>query len=211
MLHLLETRFLSLWRRQALLFDGEIALTLFNDLVEKYSEPWRAYHSISHINNSLNYFDDCSDHAINPDAVELAIWFHDCIYELGATDNEEKSKDWFLARTTDQLSPTLRDEVARLIMDTTHKHIPATDDGRLLADIDMSSFSRPWDQYVRDSQAVRDEHGEPDSAEMDAKLVRFLQSLISNGPMYHSPFYAEHYEHKARENIARHITLLSNQ
>ena len=96
-------------------------------------------------------------------------------------------------------------------MDTTHKEVPATSDGRLLADIDMSSFGRPWDEYIRDSKAVCAEFPEKDSEQIERKLVGFLQFLVSRSPIYHSPFYAEHYEEKAQENISKHIALLSNK
>ena len=123
-LHSIEKQFLSVWRKQATSFNEEAALTIFKALIEKYNEPWRVYHSLSHISNTLKYFDACRDQAVNPDAIEIAIWFHDCIYKLGAADNEQKSKDWFLDQTKDQLSSELRDEVARLIMDTIHKDVP---------------------------------------------------------------------------------------
>ena len=208
-LYSLQKQFLSVWRRQAVLFNKQAALVIFNALVEKYSESQRAYHGLSHISNSLKYFEACRNEAVDPDAIEIAIWFHDCIYEIGAADNEQKSVDWFLDQTQDQLSSELRDKIAELIMDTTHKNVPATSDGRLLADVDMSSFGRPWNEYIRDSKAVCDEFPEQDTAQKDRKLVGFLQYLLGKGPIYHSPFYARHYEQKAQENISKHIRLLT--
>ena len=210
-LQAIKEGFLSLWRRQAIAFNKEAALAISNALVEKYSEPQRVYHSLSHISNSLRYFDACRDRAADPDAIEIAIWFHDCIYALGAADNEQKSKDWFLEQTQGQLTSVLRNKVAELIMDTTHKDVPTTSDGKLLADIDMSSFGRPWDEYIRDSKAVCAEFPEKDSTQIARKLVGFLQFLVSHSPIYHSPFYAAHYEQKAQDNIAKHIALLLNK
>ena len=61
-----------------------------------YGEAWRTYHNMEHIGACLTYFDRCRDVANHPDAIEMAIWFHDCIYEVGNTNNEALSRDWFL-------------------------------------------------------------------------------------------------------------------
>ena len=49
------------------------------------------------------------------EAVELAAWFHDAIYEIGRDDNEDRSAE--LARQLLASSP-IRDEVARLVLVT---------------------------------------------------------------------------------------------
>src|SRR5437660_7778156 len=68
-------------------------LDVCQELVSFYSEPHRHYHNQGHISECLDEFDASRYLARRPLAVELAIWFHDAIYETRAADNEEKSAD----------------------------------------------------------------------------------------------------------------------
>lgn len=58
-----------------------------------YSEPHRHYHNFHHIADSLAEFDRARHLAREPLAVELAIWFHDTVYDTRAGNNEEQSAE----------------------------------------------------------------------------------------------------------------------
>ncbi len=205
----LKDRFISLWQRNAYVDTGDTPAQVFDELVAMYSEAWRSYHNTEHIEVSIGYFDDCKDYAEFADAIELAIWFHDCIYILGASDNEAKSRDWFLQRSENQLVPALRQSVDELIMNTCHVDVPQTADGKLIADIDLTSFGLPWDDYMKDSLAVQSEFPpRPADSVATGKKV-FLQNLMKDGQVYYSDYYLEHYEQKAQDNIRRHLELLN--
>ena len=54
-------------------------------------EGVRAYHTLKHVSECLDHLDDVGDLIEFPQAVELAIWFHDCFYHPAQNDNEETS------------------------------------------------------------------------------------------------------------------------
>src|SRR5215468_8669285 len=68
--------------------------SLFNSLVEHYSEKDRAYHNLSHIQSLLSLSESLSDKIQNRDALYFAVWFHDVIYDTKRSDNEEKSAEF---------------------------------------------------------------------------------------------------------------------
>lgn len=75
------------------------------------------------------------------EAVELAAWFHDAIYDIGRDDNEDRSAE--LARELLSTSP-VRDEVARLVLATkTHKVSAGDINGAVLSDADLSVLGAP--------------------------------------------------------------------
>ena len=156
----------------------------------------------------MSYFDACKPHAKFADAVEFAIWFHDCIYKLGACDNEALSRDWFVKQTKDYIVPAMIDCVDKLIMDTRHLSVPDSDDGKLIADIDLTSFGLPWDEYMHDSRAVQSEYPRiSNGCEIQSKIL-FLEKLLDDGQIYYSDYYLAHFEEKAQNNVKKHLQIL---
>ena len=70
---------------------------LFTTLLAKYDEPHRHYHSRQHLIECLQHFDAVRHLPVHAAEVEVALWFHDAIYDLQRSDNEARSADW--ART----------------------------------------------------------------------------------------------------------------
>src|SRR3989338_2814885 len=68
----------------------------FDDLIKRYSEPARFYHTIFHIKDCMKEFDSVREMSAKPDYLELALWYHDIIYVPARVDNEEKSIDWLI-------------------------------------------------------------------------------------------------------------------
>jgi predicted metal-dependent HD superfamily phosphohydrolase len=97
-----------------------------DELLRRWSQPHRRHHNVAHLHEVLDVIAVLAGDGIafDREAVELAAWFHDAVYEIGAEDNEDRSAD--LARTILATSPH-RDEVARLVL-TTKTHKPAAGD-----------------------------------------------------------------------------------
>ena len=47
---------------------------------EHYTEPWRHYHTLSHLYDMLQHMDSCKKQLKNAQEVELAIFFHESVY-----------------------------------------------------------------------------------------------------------------------------------
>ena len=132
---------------------------VYDCLFDYYSEDSRHYHTPLHIEHCLRQFDAARAEMADPDAIELALWFHDVIYEtdVGAGENELASAELFLQCARAQFETSFRDRVYRLIMVTTHSESPQTLDEAFMVDIDLSSFGLPWEACSRDSEDVRAE------------------------------------------------------
>ena len=80
------------------LLPGHTALG--EDLLERYEQPHRKYHTSVHLSEMLTALKTLykRHHTATPRAVLLAAWFHDAVYEANPGEDEAASAD--LARTT---------------------------------------------------------------------------------------------------------------
>ena len=145
-------RFKALWARN---LPGESAMaeTIYGRLIEFYGEPHRHYHTLNHIRHCLRELDRAATLITDPDAVEMALWFHDAIYQPGAKDNERRSADLFRQWSGARADPVFQQRVDDLIMATTHQEPPDQGDAKFLVDIDLSSFGLPWETCERAPKA----------------------------------------------------------
>jgi predicted metal-dependent HD superfamily phosphohydrolase len=174
-------------------------------------EPHRRYHTPVHIAHCLNQFDLARDHMDEPDAVEMALWFHDIIYDARANDNEVQSAKYFVERCGDSLDPDFTSRVRDLIIVTIHKELPASNDEKFMVDIDLSSFGLPWDRFLKDSEGVRDEFPHLSDEEFYPAQKIFLDSLLERKHFCFTRFFRERHEQTARDNITRYLESLSKR
>jgi predicted metal-dependent HD superfamily phosphohydrolase len=138
--------------------------------------------------------------------VELAVWYHDVIYDVKANDNERESAKLFQDRARDRVPLAQVEVVVELIMVTVHSHnAPCTTDQGFMVDIELSSFGLPWERFIADSIAVREEFAHLTDTEFFARQRDFLASLLSRPHFCYTEFFRRRHEQRARENISRYL------
>ena len=192
-------RFERLWSRRA----GTGAGAVFDELDARYGEPHRRYHTAAHIEHCLRCFDLAADRMDEPDAVEMALWFHDAVYDVPTQGNERRSAELFAARADGRGPERFRSKVYRLIMVTEHCDSPETLDESFIVDIDLSGFGLPWDEFIRDSRAVREEFAHVPDAEFYSNQKKFIASLTARPAFCFTEFFRDRHEARARENMER--------
>lgn len=182
---------------------------LFAELVRRYGELHRHYHTLVHVDACLVGLDWFSSAARHPEEVELALWFHDAVYDPRAVDNERRSAE--LAR--DRLSahglngPAL-ERILRHIEATEH-HVAAGGDSALLVDLDLSILGASARDFDRFEAEIRREYGHVDERQYFAGRRRVLEGFTSRREIYSVPIVREELEARARANLARRIAELS--
>ena len=126
-------------------------------LMARYAEPQRRYHTLRHLDECFARLDQARGHAERFGEVELALWYHDAIYDPHASDNEAQSAE--LAVSSMQragLATDARERVRALIMATRHDALPAPGDAALLVDTDLGILAvepARFDEYEREIRA----------------------------------------------------------
>ena len=205
--------FCALWQRCQRNDPGDNpGADLHHRLVLAYSEPHRVYHTLTHIKSCFKIFQDVVHLAKNADALALAIWFHDAVYDIGAKDNEQRSADWFLKESEGLFDDSLRDLVSSHIMATMHcgEEIKSHD-SQIIVDIDLFSFGKPWPEFLRDSEDVRAEKADISDREFYPKQCGFQKFLLEQPRFFQSDYFYRHYEKQARQNLTRFMALIEQK
>ncbi len=176
------------------------------DLLDRYAEPWRVYHDVRHLDAVLARCDELATQATDIACVELAAWFHDAVYDIGAADNEERSAVLATDVLHGRVAPGSVEEVARLVR-LTARHDPAEGDanGAVLCDADLAvlgSESARYDDYAR--QIRREYHTVPDAAFRSGRAA-ILRDLLGRDRIFHTEHGRARWEAPARANLAREL------
>ena len=181
--------------------------TTFAELVTRYREPARHYHTLDHVRAVLDRIDALWPDA--PQALPLAAWLHDIIYDPRAADNEERSADYARALLpTLGVSATTTDETARLIL-LTRSHEADADDraGRTLLAADLAILAADAPAYYAYADAIRREYAWVPEPDYRAGRCRILERFLVRPRIFFTTEMAEA-ERMARDNLAREIAWL---
>lgn len=184
--------------------------TLGAELLSRWSESHRSYHTTAHLLDVLTALDQLCAPAPPPVLVQLASWFHDAVYTGAAGADEQASAD-LAAHTLPAtgLSPAEIDEVTRLVL-LTRSHSPGTGDkaGALLCDADLAVLGRDTTGYARYLHQVRAEYAhvsEPDWITGRSAVVRHL---LAQMPLFRTSAGAARWETTARANLQQELAVL---
>lgn len=197
-------RWQELWQR--LRADGDGA-AVHADLLARYSEPHRHYHNHAHIQHCLREFDTARHLAEHPDCVELALWFHDAVYDSKAKDNEEKSAqlaDVALAG----VDASVCERVRALILITQHKQPPVTPDEQLVVDCDLAILGQSEQALDAYEQQIRQEYAWVAEPEFRKGRAAVLNHFLARSAVYATDFFRAKYEAAARRNLQRSLAAL---
>ena len=180
------------------------------DLILRWSEPQRRYHTVDHLQFMLSIVDEHADTADDADAVRLATWFHDAVYDPKAIDNEMRSAELAASVLPSLNVPGERvAEVVRLVWLTSSHEIGGRDpNGSLLVDADLAILASPPEGYEAYRRAIREEYAHvPDDAFRSGRLA-VLRQLLDLGQLYQSRALRVAWDARARANMLAECALL---
>ncbi len=174
-----------------------------------YTESWRSYHNLNHIEHCLKEFVGVRQLADDTKAIEAAIWFHDVIYDTRGKDNEEQSAgvaESILSAAG--LSEEFRSRVRVLILATRHTQLPAGKDASLLVDIDLSILGASVERYDEFERQIRAEYSRVKESDFAAGRARVLSGFLDRKSIFASEIFIRSYESHARNNLTRAVKRL---
>jgi predicted metal-dependent HD superfamily phosphohydrolase len=198
------------WHRawNGLAAGGE-GLGLRDEVLAAWAQPQRHYHTLRHLRDSLVLLEPELAQAEHPAEVEMALWFHDVVYEPKATDNEQRSADWAdaaLARAG--VDAEARERICSLVMATRHAATPEGTDEQLLVDVDLAILGADAERFDEYQVEVREEYAWVPAPVFRHKRRQILEQFLARPAIYSTPDFAERFEQPARANLARAVAAL---
>jgi predicted metal-dependent HD superfamily phosphohydrolase len=192
------------------LMPSSQAAELGGELVERYGSPRRHYHDLRHLAEVLDVIDLLSAEAGDVDAVRLAAWFHDAVYDPHRADNEEES-----ARLAEERLPVCGvaaeqvAAVARLVRLTAgHDPSDGDPDGAVLCDADLAILAADPQRYGDYVADVRAEYAHLDDETFRRGRAAVLETLLGHGRLFRTPLGRSTWEERARHNLTAELALL---
>lgn len=195
------------------LLDGfgvsiDAAHASFDQLVEAYSEPHRNYHTLEHLVEVLRVVGRLA--VADRPAVQLAVWYHDAVYDPKASDNEEQSSDWADRDLRGFLVPdATRETVRTLILATKHTDAPAGPDAAAFLDADLAILGAAEARYARYAADIRKEYEWVPAEQYRAGRRAVLEGFLKRERIYRTAVMFEEGEAAARRNLGWEIQQLS--
>lgn len=182
---------------------------IFESLERVYAESHRHYHTAVHIDHCLQELDLARSLAQDPAEVELALWYHDAIYDVHSATNEVDSADLMSMFLRSRGVKRVRIErVRRHILATAHADRVSDPDSQLVLDIDLAILGAPPSAYRLFEAAIRQEYAWVSEEVFRAKRAEILQGFLDRPSIYHTQAFRGRYELQARANLTTAIRAL---
>ena len=180
-------------------------------LISAWDRLPRYYHDTTHLLACLHGLEPARNRLQNPQACELALWYHDAVYWPRRKDNEAQSAAWALRfMTVAGLDAKLRDEVVRLILETRHAALPSVGDAQFVVDVDLGILGQSPEVYSRFETNVRKEYRFVPEADFKARRIGLLQGFLMRPRIYSTEWFHSRLEQQARHNLAQAIAGLQH-
>jgi pantetheine-phosphate adenylyltransferase len=189
--------------------DFSTSPVVLKDLIKRYKESHRYYHSISHIldciNELMENFSNLSERDLG--IAVLVLLFHDAIYDTHANNNEEKSADLFKSFAGSLLDPDSVNLVYQIILATKNhslSNVADTNLGQIILDIDLSILGKDIDTFNNYDENIRKEYSWVDESTYHTTRHKIMNNFLTRNKIFLSDKMNATYEHQAKINLQKY-------
>ena len=187
--------------------DKIAAERIFNNLVARYNEPSRHYHTLEHITKGIQTYTQLFHNL--PPMLELFAWlYHDAVYETTRSDNESQSAAVFM-KDASALGFTMDevDRIVQLILATD----PSAEPLSVVNDIDLAELGATPEQFDANTANIRKEYHWVEPEVWRKGRAAILTQLLKRDKLYVTETFANRFDFQAKENLKRAIAKLTYQ
>ncbi len=182
--------------------DNSLRNELWNEIEQLYSDKKRHYHNLLHLENLLNELLEVKDKIENWNTILFTLFYHDIIYNVLKSDNEEQSAELAEKRMKQINVPIQIIEKCKSQILATKKHIDNSDiDTNFFIDADLSILGKDNETYSLYKKNVRLEYLYYPSVIYKHGRAQVLDSFRNFDRVYKTDYFSTKYEQNAKRNI----------
>lgn len=175
---------------------------LWQEVLTAHSAPSRHYHTMQHLEDLHQQLTDVRGTLQDPEAVVLAIAYHDFVYSTARKDNEERSAEVMRDRMkkTSVTEPLVERAAFHIL--ATKQHGPSNDpDTDLFTDADLSILGASPERYRLYAEQVRREYRRYPDLLYNPGRRKVLAHFLAMPRIFKTPYFWSRYEDQARFNL----------
>jgi predicted metal-dependent HD superfamily phosphohydrolase len=187
----------------------QLIFNRWRDLLELYYSPGRYYHTLDHIQYLLELAEQHKESVSRYDELLFAIFYHDVIYDVNSSRNEEKSAQHAILSLEDfNLSRQQLDFISEAIL-ATQKHEKHPDPTiNFLLDIDLAILGSDPETYDTYRHQIRREYSVYPDLLYKPGRKRVLQHFLKQPRIYKTEIFYRQLEEAARRNLQQELSYL---
>lgn len=185
--------------------------SMWEQLVQQYSESYRQYHTLEHIDAMVQALLEFEARLVAPHSVYAAIFFHDAVYDASSKTNEADSAAMAAAFLSQHaVEVTITETVESLILATaSHLDEVAVPDADWFLDADLAILGSEPDRYAWYVSAIRHEYSVFSDDQFRAGRKRFLETVMEAETLFRTTELRNRFEARARSNLKSELDTLT--
>jgi predicted metal-dependent HD superfamily phosphohydrolase len=187
--------------------DGSISISLWNEIEKKYGSHKRYYHTLLHLEVLLDQLGGCKQLIADWDTLLFSVFYHDIVYNVLKSNNEERSADLAVKRLSatefraDKIN-TCKEQIL-----ATKSHLFSNDeDTDLFTDADLSVLGQPPDLYEQYCRQIRQEYSIFPDLVYKPGRKKVVIHFLKMEKIFKTYFFYDRYEAQARKNLESELT-----
>lgn len=185
--------------------------SVYELMIQHYTEPQRYYHTLQHLKECLELLSSVQLLKQVAAEIEIALWFHDVIYEPRRRDNEVQSAK--LATNVMEslgLETDVSSNIQQLILATRHDVTPQGLAAQILVDVDLAILGASAVRFDEYERQIRKEYEWVPEKDFHRERQRILSKFLERPWIFNTTHFQDRLEDRAQENLRRSVSLHSD-
>ena len=181
---------------------------LWEQLSNAYETSFRKYHNLTHLEEIFGYYDIYQGSIQNKEALILAIFYHDFVYEVWKKNNEEESAKKVIELLKQNNFPLKQLQTIEDLIICTKHHTSFTADQSFIIDFDLAILGQSEKNYGEYTQQIRKEYKIVPELIYKKERKKVLQHFLDKKTIFQTTIFQSQFEVQARINLNKELQQL---
>lgn len=186
-----------------------LTIALWNEIEQNYSDKKRYYHTLSHLDSLLNQLIEVKDKIESWETVLFTLFYHDIIYNVLKSDNEEQSAKLAEKRMKQINVPSQLIENCKSQILATKNHLEnSNSDINRFIDADLSILGQNLETYTTYFNNVRKEYSLYPKLIYNPGRKKVLKHFLEMAKIFKTDYFYSKFENQAKLNLQTELEQL---